>query len=289
MRVFVTGVNGFVAARLVRTLLAAGHEVRGTVRSADRLPAALDGVQPIEWSLDRPLPADALRGCDLAVHAAYSAARDAEQDNVAGTRTALFAARAAGVPRQLFLSSFSAVPNAASAYGRMKFTLEQDFVGDGLTIVRPGLVTGRGGLFADMVASVRRLPVVPLPGGGHRPVPLIDCDDLAASLLEIASTDRAPAAVNLCYAERPSLRALLQAIARGLGRRRAMLTIPISVLLPPVRVLALFGLRFGVSPESLKAYRTNTEDQHVSDYPAFTRPERTLDEVVQRALVPAHE
>jgi len=86
---------------------------------------------------------------------------------------------------------------------------------------------------------------------------------------------------------RPPLRALLQALATAQQRRRLWMTIPIGLLLPPVRMLDLIGLRFGVSPESLKAYRTNAEDQHVSDYPAFGQPERALTEVVQRALAPA--
>ena len=218
MRVFVTGINGFVARRFARALRDAGHEVRGTVRALDRLPTDLAGIEAVEWRLDRPLPAAAMRGCDVAVHAAYSPDRNANETNLAGTRTALAAARSAGVGRQVFLSSFSATPDATSTYGRMKHELEQEFGGEGMSIVRPGLVAGPGGMFAKMVGSVRRLPVVPLPGGGRRPVPLIGSDDLASCLLQIVTADRAPASINLCYAERPPLRELLRTIAHALNK-----------------------------------------------------------------------
>lgn len=284
MKVFVTGINGFLGAQLAQRFAQQGHEVAGSARDPGRLAAPLQGLDVTAWQLGDAPPAAALRGLDTIVHAAYSPLAQDHERNVHGTLAIARAAADAGTTRQLLLSSFSAVPGATSAYGRMKHELESRFDVPGAAIVRPGLVVGPGGLFAQMVRNVRRMPVLPLPDGGRRPVPIIGHLDLLDCLLRLATEPSPPRACNLCYAERPPLRTLLRAIAKALGRRRAMPTIPVALLVPPVALLHRFGLRFGVSPESLKAYRTNTEGQHQSDHAAFGLPERGLQEVVSLAV-----
>ncbi|MFO1078874.1 MAG: hypothetical protein U1E73_14220 [Planctomycetota bacterium] len=283
MRVFVTGISSFVGVRLARSFAAAGHEVRGSARAPERLPAALRDLRIERWSLDEPMPAALLAGTDVLVHCAYVLGPDPRGHNLTGTRAALAAGEVAGVARQLFVSSFSAVPDAVSAYGRSKFELEQEFFAAGHGVVRPGLVIGPGGLFARFVQTTRRFPCVPLPDGGRRPVPLIGHDDLAACVLALA-TGPVVRAANLCYTHRPALRDVVLAIARGLRLRRAIAPLPTALMLPPLRLLAALRLGSPVTVDSIRAYRVNAEDQHATDFPAFGLGEPDLDTVVGAAL-----
>lgn len=282
MKVFITGIHGFVGTQLARRLAHEGHEVAGSARDPER--RAMPEARVVAWRLGDEMPPGALAGVDAVVHTAYSKRPRDHDLNVSGTLAMARAAADAGVTRQLLLSSFSAVPDATSAYGRMKYELERRFDVPGAVIVRPGLIVGPGGLFAQMAHNVRRLPVLPLPDGGLRPVPILGHEDLLTCLLALLAAPTPAAAGNLCYAERPALRDLLRAIARAFKKRRLMPTLPIALLLPPAQLLHRLGLRFGVTPESLKAYRTNTEGQHESDLATFDLPERRLDEVVHDAI-----
>lgn len=280
MRFFVTGISGLLGAHLARRLRELGHEVNGTVHRR-----GAGAVAPRAWSLGDAMPPSWLEGHDVLVHCAYAPGRSDDALNLRGTRAAMAAGRAARVPHQVFLSSFSAVPRATSSYGRLKYELEQECREHGFTIARAGLVLGPGGLFARMVDAVRRWPCIPLPGGGRRPVPVIGIDDLVACLAVVVQ-QQVRAEHNLCYSSRPELRHLLAMIAAALQRRRWLLPVPIALLVPPVQLLRWCGLRLAVDAESLKAYAANTVEEHASHFAAFGMPEPDLRAVIAAAVQP---
>ena len=144
-KVLVTGGSGFVGGHVILQLLAAGHEVRTTVRSLakeaavretlaragaqglDRLSfAAADLEKDDGW-------AGAAAGCDHVQHVAspfpLSQPKDEEaliRPAVGGTRRVLRAARDAGVKRVVLTSSFAAIGyghgDRATAYTEADWT-----------------------------------------------------------------------------------------------------------------------------------------------------------------------
>lgn len=127
-RILVTGGSGFLGSHCIAAALAAGHEVRTTLRNPDkagevRSMLAAAGVDPkCEVSFhaadlkDDAGWADAVAGCDYVLHTASpfpSVQPDDPNDLIApardGTLRVLRAARQAGVRRVVLTSSFAAI------------------------------------------------------------------------------------------------------------------------------------------------------------------------------------
>ena len=124
--VLVTGASGFIAAHVVRELLARGYHVRGSVRgnvsepryeALRALPGAKERLTLHGADLmDETVWTRLVAGCDAVVHAASPYRLDAPDPKrdlidpaVAGTRHVVGAAVAAEVPRVVFTSSLAAV------------------------------------------------------------------------------------------------------------------------------------------------------------------------------------
>lgn len=123
MRVLVTGANGHLGTNLIAELLAAGHAVRGSVRTlAD--PARtehlkrLGDIELVEADLDRPETLRAaMEGQDAVFHTAavytlFAPGQDKAivRASEAGAEAALRAAHAAGVKRVVLTSSVVTLP-----------------------------------------------------------------------------------------------------------------------------------------------------------------------------------
>jgi 2-alkyl-3-oxoalkanoate reductase len=112
MRVAITGITGFLGGSLAHTLIQRGHQVIGIVRptspSGHLRPLGVDlRVAPLENAA--PLRA-ALSGADVLVHAAAKVHhlgpwRDFVTNTIQGTRAALDAAVAAGLPHFIQIST----------------------------------------------------------------------------------------------------------------------------------------------------------------------------------------
>jgi nucleoside-diphosphate-sugar epimerase len=135
--VLVTGGSGFIGSHCILQLLAAGHEVRTTVRSLKRdteVRAMLrqGGVEPGErltfFAADLEKDAgwsDAVRGCEYVLHVAspFPAAAPRNEDELIvpareGALRVLRASRDAGVKRIVLTSSFAAIGYGHKAQSR---------------------------------------------------------------------------------------------------------------------------------------------------------------------------
>lgn len=85
MRIFLTGANGFIGGAVAAALIAAGHKVRGLVRSREKADAvAAHGVKPVIGSLDNAaLLQSEARAADAVINAASSDHRGAVEALIA--------------------------------------------------------------------------------------------------------------------------------------------------------------------------------------------------------------
>lgn len=200
MRAFVTGGSGFVGRNLLALLAREGHAARALARSAAAAKTVQQaGAEVVLGDLDNE---EALRrgmaGCDVVFHSAakvedWGDPADFERANVLGTERVLAAARAAGVPRLVHVSTEAVLvgagaPRIANAdetwprarrplgqYPRTKGRAEELVLaanGPGLAtvIVRPRLIWGRGdtSVLPQIVASVRAGQFMWINGGRHQ-------------------------------------------------------------------------------------------------------------------------
>jgi dihydroflavonol-4-reductase len=234
--VVLTGITGFIAKRIAFDLLEAGYTVRGTLRSAARAeevrdalrprlsdPAALDRLSFAELDLTRDAGwAEAMAGADALLHTASPFPMASPKDEadiiapaVQGTRRALRAAHAAGVPRVVLTSSVAAIEAKSkrgafteedwsdpahpksSTYYKSKTLAERaawDFVAEypemQLTAINPALVLGSpmDHHYGTSLALIERIlgardPMVPDIGFG-----VVDVADVSA--MHVAALER---------------------------------------------------------------------------------------------------
>jgi len=248
-----------VAGNVARRLIARGDNVRALVRSPDRA-RGLAGAELITGDLAN---GDALRAgmdsADAIIHGAamYEIGLDRAgrarmlEANVRGTAHVLSAAKAAGVPRVLYISTIAVFGNThgqvvdetyrrtdheyTSYYEETKVKAHEiadSFSGDGLpiVIVQPGQVygpgdhSGFGGLLTSFARG--RLPVLPFPDLGLN---LTFVDDVAAGIL-LAIDRGAPGRSYVIGGEIVRAQDAFATLGRVLGRSAPRWHLPYALL-----------------------------------------------------------
>lgn len=210
LRIAVTGANGFVGRQLARLAQAEGVEIHGVVRSKQAARAViLSGAHPvIVGSLEPDALAAAFAGARAVVHLAQIGAERGgatyEALNVEGTRAVIAAARAAAVPRIVFLSGLGVARYGMSRrctnpYFLSKLAAELLLFRSGLQVcvLRPSYVVGPGGeLIPGLLREMAEGSVERIGDGRYRMQP-IAARDAAAAILAAASLQRSPAVFDL--------------------------------------------------------------------------------------------
>jgi nucleoside-diphosphate-sugar epimerase len=193
MKYFVTGATGFIGGRLVRALVARGHEVNAVVRNpakAQDLAALGVNIQAGDIT-DKDSMRPPMTGVDGVFHLAawYKiGVKDgqAEQINVRGTANVLELMRELGIPKGVYTSTLAIFSNThgqvvdesyrfdgkhLSEYDRTKWEAHYHVAlpmiqqGLPLVIVQPGVVYGPGdpSAMGDTLRQYlqRKLPLVP--------------------------------------------------------------------------------------------------------------------------------
>jgi dihydroflavonol-4-reductase len=267
MKVLVTGASGFVGSHAVQAIVAAGHEVRASARSADRVRHALtplgcaDRVEILEADVSHEAQVRAaLDGCAAVIHAGATYSFDSRrrreivEGNVRGAELVLGCACELGLDPIVQISSYVALlpgkpPLTADAppgrprrpYARSKARSEQvardlQARGKPVTIVQPGMVWGpndptfgESSRFAVSAIKILR-PLAP-PGA----VAIVDVRDLAAVLAALLQTGRGPRRY-LAASELMPLRHVVQIIAETTGHKGPRGTMPSRMVLLTGRI-----------------------------------------------------
>lgn len=279
MRVFITGIRSFVGSELATVLRAAGHVVGGSSREG----APAEGI--VALPLGTAPATDCFTNCDALIHCAWDITAPAPATNISGTRILAASATAAGVPRQIFLSSLSAHAAAVAPYGCGKFAAEAAFLAlPAGAVVRPGLVVGPGGLFRSLCRQLRAHRVLPLFSGGRFPVPLVASRDLARAIqILLEAPPRPPRVYPLFHPEVPTQREFIGRLCRQLGLRRWLVPVPSGPAAAALAALERLGWRPPISAASVRAATTNPVDPTQNELPALVGSLPSLDALLSLA------
>ena len=258
--VLVTGASGFVGSHLLPELLGAGHRVVALVRSAKagetvtrRLPADLAANLELRTGdVDRSatLPA-ALAGVDVVVHLAAiprdsNGGRKLLAVNLDGTRNLIAAMEASGVRRLVHLGALGVADREELHYAKSKARAERAVMESGLdwTILKPSVLFGPGDGFFNTVANLVRFSpgIVPVPGDGKSRFQPLHVADLALCLrLSLERPQTVGHAFELGGPRTWTYREITAEVCRGMGRRRAIIPMPVPMMLLTTITFARFA------------------------------------------------
>lgn len=279
-RIAVFGGSGFLGRHTVRALAKGGFGYR--VRVGVRRPNLANFLLPMGHVgqiqllradvLDANDVTRAVENCDAVVNLVGILNSSGKQSfhaiHAEAPATIARAAREAGVPALIHISTPGVSVDSESAYSRTKaegeVALRREF--PGATILRPSLVFGPEDDFFNKFANLARLlPALPLIGGGHtqfQPVYVGDVADAVVKCVEDPTTRGRTYELGgpIVY----TFKEMLQTILGVIERRRLLVPIPFSLayipafflqflpgkLLTPDQVTFLKGSNV-VAPDSL--------------------------------------
>lgn len=241
--VAVTGATGYVGARLVPRLLAAGHRVRCLVREPRKLTARPwhgdDRIEVVRCDLaDREATAAALAGCTAGVYLVHSMMTagaefaDADQELA---RSFAAAAHAAGVGHLVYLGGLGETGGDLSEHLRSRREVEGALRSTPVpvTVLRAAMVLGSGSASFEILRHlVERLPVMITPRWVDTESQPIAIDDVLAFLVAaVQRRDLAGGTFDIGGPDVMTYRQMMQLVAAELGLRRRLI-VPVPVLTP---------------------------------------------------------
>jgi nucleoside-diphosphate-sugar epimerase len=239
MRVLVTGGSGFLGRFVIRRLVETSVDVVALARSreARRAVAAIHAT-PVDGDLDD----------SPSVLAAFTASGAERLINLASlgfghAPTIVAAAEAAGFERSVFVSTTAIFTTLPAASRQTKVAAEDTIRSSGLNwaIARPTMIYGAPGdrNLERLLRHLRRLPVVPAPGGGRGLQQPVHVEDVAAAVIALCDDDGAAGAeLNIAGPDPLSLREVIHHAGAAVGRTARVVPVPLG---PTMAMLRAYG------------------------------------------------
>jgi 2-alkyl-3-oxoalkanoate reductase len=247
-RILVTGTEGYLGSHIVDFLRWGGFTViKAGRRNCD---VKIDPSSP-QWP--EALKVDALIHSGWDMTASQSGKSD--EFNLDGSCAFLKLASEQKLKKIIFISSISAYEEAKSIYGRNAFAAEQVAAQCGAITIRPGLVYGgKGdGLTMTLTKLIRKLPILPLIGGGAQKLYPCHVDDLCRFiqwLLEKAP-DQQTALFTAASSTPLTFRQVLEKLAKKERKNPIFVPIPFWSLYYPLKTIESWGISLRTKSDSL--------------------------------------
>lgn len=199
-KILVIGASGLVGGRLARLLLSEGYAVRCLARDPERIAdLAAKGCEVVKGDI---ADAAAVKQAVASVQAVYISIHTLKAQpaspgqrfmsvELKGVQNVIEACRSSGVRRVVYVTSMGIKADSASEWGRERWRTEQLLLDSGLdaTVIRPGMIVGRGGAGFDAVLANAQKSKATVMGSAK--MRTISVDDLAYYLAGVLNEPRA--------------------------------------------------------------------------------------------------
>jgi len=238
--IIITGATGFVGEEIVKQVRAAGHPVRAIVRDPERASWLTEryGAELFHGNvLYAPSIEGAMQGAKCVIHL-VGIIREwkentFERAHVQATKCVIDEAKKSGVKRFLHMSALGTRESARSRYHQTKWAAEDCVRKSGLawTIFRPSFIYGPQDKSINVLAKlVRRLPFVPVLGGGNTRIQPISVENVARAFVGAIRNDESITKVyDLCGSEAFTWNELYDKLQLILGTRKPKIHLPLPV------------------------------------------------------------
>jgi nucleoside-diphosphate-sugar epimerase len=287
MRIFITGISGFLSINLVRHLLANGYDDIAGIDLVDFDYPERDRVKFFQGDIrDQADLRESMQGADVVVHTAAALPlyppNEIYSTDIEGTRNVLEQAREYRSKRFIHISSTAVygVPDhhplyetdpvsGVGPYGEAKVKAEELCAacrdqGMTMTILRPKSFVGpeRLGVFAifyEWASEGRNFPMI---GSGRNLYQLLDVEDLCQVIracMELEA-EKVNDTFNIGAAEYATMREDYQSVMDEAGFGKRIITFPAAPVIGALKVLEFLKL----SPLYPWIYETASKDSFVS-------------------------
>lgn len=287
MRIYITGISGFLSINLVRYLLSQGFTDLAGIDLVDFTYPERNQIDFVQGDIrDRQTVAETMKGADLVIHTAAALPlyppEEIYSTEVEGTRIVLQQALEYGVKRFIHISTTAVygVPDhhplyetdpvsGVGPYGKAKIQAErlcQEYREKGMCvpILRPKSFVGpeRLGVFAifyEWVSEGRHFPMI---GSGNNRYQLLDVDDLCQAIRACMTLEEPIVndTFNIGAAEFTTMKKDYQAVLDEAGFGRRIIPFPARPVVLALKVLEALKL----SPLYPWIYETAAKDSFVS-------------------------
>ncbi|MBI1884281.1 MAG: complex I NDUFA9 subunit family protein [Chlamydiae bacterium] len=236
--IFLTGSTGFLGRHLVPLLKERGLQTRCLIRENSKTDCLGDSCEDkvIGDILNEASLKYCMRGVDTVIHLAgvrmETGPASFEGIFYLGTRHVVDVAKASGVKRFIFLSTYGARPKAKSRFHHFKWLAEEYLKHSGLkyTILRPTVIYGSSDHFVTRWArKLKVLPIVPILGKGGNLLQPIYVEDVARCVIQsLEDPAKSEKIYELGGPDRLAFRKIVRLIGEISGHRRRLFYWPLS-------------------------------------------------------------
>jgi len=287
MKIYITGISGFLSINLVRYLLEKGYSDIAGIDLVDFTYPERDKIDFLQGDIRHPDEVrQSMAGADIVIHTAAALPlyppEEIYSTDVEGTRILLEKTKAFGVKRFIHISSTAVygVPDhhpiyesdpleGVGSYGEAKVMAEEvcrSFRDEGMCvpILRPKSFVGpeRLGVFAIFYEWASEGRGFPMIGSGRNRYQLLDVADLCSAIHACMTLDEEKVndTFNIGAAEFTTMKGDYQAVLDEAGFGKKIVTFPAGPVIFALRILEALKL----SPLYPWIYETAAKDSYVS-------------------------
>jgi nucleoside-diphosphate-sugar epimerase len=287
MKIYITGISGFLSINLVRYLLSKGYNDIAGIDLVDFTYPERDKITFLQGDIRKEADLrNSMKDADVVIHTAAAlplyTPEEIYSTDVAGTRLVFQTAQAYGVKRVIHISSTAVygVPDhhplyetdpmiGVGDYGKAKIQAEQvchEFRDQGLcvSILRPKSFVGpeRLGVFAIFYEWASEGKNFPNIGSGNNRYQLLDVEDLCGAIHACMTLDidNVNDTFNIAATEFTTMKADYQTVLDEAGFNKKIIPFPAGPVVLALRILEKLKL----SPLYPWIYETASKDSFVS-------------------------